>query len=70
MSCVVFDSSGDHLLTAGDKHIRVFYNVVGARAKLESLKLSLKTGNQSSAMKERIQQQMGQIQQFLKRFDN
>jgi WD40 repeat protein len=69
ISCIAFDSTGDQMLTAGDKHIRVFRNVVGAKTKLESLKLSLKTGNLSSTMKDRIQQQIGQLEQFLKTHD-
>jgi len=69
IACVLFDSTGEHLLTTGDRQIRVFHNVVGARIKLNALKTNLKTGNLSSAMKERVQQQINQAEKFLVTFD-
>ncbi|CAB3362887.1 Hypothetical predicted protein [Cloeon dipterum] len=69
ITSLLFDSSGDQLLTSGDRHIRVFHNIVGFKLKLASLKASLKS-NLSSAMKDRIQDQISQTEKFLVKFKN
>jgi hypothetical protein len=67
INCILFDAAGKFVLTSGDKHVRVFHNVAGYHSNLSTLRASLKatTANQSSAMKERIQQQIVEAEKFL-----
>lgn len=51
---VVFDSLGKYVLTAGDKHIRVFHNVTGYYCTITACEEKLKQ-KQTSATKERLQ---------------
>uniref|UniRef100_A0A1B6MB85 Uncharacterized protein n=1 Tax=Graphocephala atropunctata TaxID=36148 RepID=A0A1B6MB85_9HEMI len=66
ISRVLFDSSGDHLLTAGEKHVRVFHNVTGRRVAIASARLRLSTANNSAATKERLESSISAAETFLK----
>lgn len=55
ISSLVFDSSSSFLLTAGDRHIRVFHNVPGKIIQIEDLKAQLKRNLTNSTAKDRIE---------------
>lgn len=62
---ILFDSEGKWLITSGDKHVRVFWNVPGYQMSLQDLtenKLKAKT----EGMKQRIQEQIESIEEILK----
>ncbi|XP_067008811.2 transducin beta-like protein 2 [Anabrus simplex] len=67
ITCLLFDALGKFLLTAGDKHIRVFHNVTGYRTSIASNRAKLRQ-SVSSAQKERIEQQIRECEDFLKNF--
>ncbi|KAJ8042997.1 Transducin beta-like protein 2 [Holothuria leucospilota] len=54
-----FDPSGRYLVTAGDKHLRVFHNVVGYRANITDMEKKLKTAT-SQPMRDRLEMQITQ----------
>ncbi|KAJ8979981.1 hypothetical protein NQ317_013730 [Molorchus minor] len=64
ITCILFDSTGKYLLTAGDKQIRVFHNVTGYRCSIETAREKLKE-SQTSATKERLQKLIVDSQAFL-----
>lgn len=68
ITAVMFDSSGKYVLTAGDKHIRVFHNVTGVRCNITTAKDKLKQ-NQTSATKERLQKVINDGEAFLKEIE-
>ncbi|KAG8252041.1 Transducin beta-like protein 2 [Homalodisca vitripennis] len=63
---VLFDSAGDHVLTAGEKHVRVFHNVTGRRTAIASARLRLSMANNSAATKERLEGIISTAETFLK----
>lgn len=65
ISCVLFDSAGKYILTAGDKHVRVLHNVPGYYATIEDAKLKLQ-GAGTSAMRDRMNAQIKEAKAFLK----
>jgi len=62
---VVFDGTGKYVLTSGDKHARVFYNVPGQKTHIQTLKESLQRNLSNSSARERIQQQINEAEQTL-----
>lgn len=54
-----FDPSGRYLVTAGDKHLLVFHNVVGYRANITDMEKKLKTAT-SQPMRDRLEMQITQ----------
>jgi len=65
ITSVVFDSNSKYVLTAGDKHIRVFHNVPGLRIAVQDLETTLKKQSSNSAAKERIETQIKEAQETL-----
>ena len=65
LTSLIFDKESKWLLTAGDKHIRVFHNVPGYKIKLEELERKYKAATNSS-MRERLSQQISQTEDLLK----
>lgn len=65
ITAIMFDSSGKYVLTAGDKHIRVFHNVTGVHCDITTAKDKLKQ-TQTSATKERLQKVIQDGEAFLK----
>ena len=65
VTSMIFDKENRWLLTAGDRHIRVFHNVPGHQVRLQDLQGKLKTAN-TAAMKERLQQQIEELKSVLK----
>jgi mRNA-capping enzyme len=35
ITCLLFDNAGKYVLTAGDKHVRVFHNVPGLKTAVQ-----------------------------------
>ncbi|KAF7990387.1 hypothetical protein HCN44_000192 [Aphidius gifuensis] len=65
VNCLTFDATGEFLLAAVDKQIKIFRNIPAYRAAIESSKLKLKQ-KQSSATQERIEKIIIENTQFLK----
>lgn len=65
VNCLSFDATGEFLLAAVDKQIKIFRNIPAYRAAIESSKLKLKQ-KQSSATQERIEKIIIEKTQFLK----
>ncbi|XP_058795675.1 transducin beta-like protein 2 isoform X5 [Phymastichus coffea] len=65
IQCLTFDSLGEYLLVAGDRHIKIFRNIPGYRASIESSRKKL-SQKQSSATKERLEKTIADCQKFLK----
>jgi len=63
---VLFSADGQHLFTAGDKHIRIFHNVPGIEINIQELKEVLKRNMSNSAAKERIEKQIKLAEENLK----
>ncbi|XP_066585275.1 transducin beta-like protein 2 isoform X3 [Prorops nasuta] len=61
---IVFDAMGEHVFVAGDKHIKIFHNVTGYRATIESTKRKLQH-KQTSATKERLESTIAECKRFL-----
>jgi len=55
ITSLIFDSSSTLLLTAGDKHVRVFHNVPGKIIQIKELKEQLKRNLSNTTAKERIE---------------
>jgi len=55
VTSMIFDSSSAFLITAGDKHVRVFHNVPGKLMQIEDLKIQLKKNMSNSTAKARIE---------------
>jgi len=55
VTSMIFDSSSAFLITAGDKHVRVFHNVPGKLMQIEDLKAQLKRNLSNSTAKARIE---------------
>ncbi|XP_015115655.1 transducin beta-like protein 2 isoform X2 [Diachasma alloeum] len=64
VSCLTFDASGEYLLVAVEKQIKIFRNVAGYRAAIESAKRKLEQ-KQSSATKERLEKTIADATKFL-----
>ncbi|XP_076647720.1 transducin beta-like protein 2 isoform X4 [Halictus rubicundus] len=64
ITCLAFDALGEYILVAGDKHIKVFRNVTGYRAAVESAKRKL-AQKQTSATKERLEKLIVDNRKFL-----
>jgi len=65
ITSVVFDSNSKYVLTAGDKHIRVFHNVPGLKIAVQDLEATLKKQSSNSAAKERIENQIKEAEETL-----
>ncbi|XP_075220403.1 transducin beta-like protein 2 isoform X4 [Lycorma delicatula] len=65
ITSILFDSAGDYVLTSGEKHVRVFYNVTGRRTAIITAKEKLKASGNSAATKERLQNIINDAEQFL-----
>ena len=57
---LVFDAEGKWLISSGDKHVRVFFNVPGHLMQLEELKEN-KLKAKTEGMKQRIEEQIQSI---------
>lgn len=64
---LIFDSESKWLLSSGDKHLRVFHNVVGFERSLVELKKTLSEAV-TEGHKDRLQQQIKELQTKLKCF--
>lgn len=62
----MFDAAGEYILTAGDKHVRIFHNVTGYKASILAAKNKLQASGNSSATKERLQNTIQEAEAFLK----
>ncbi|RZF40481.1 hypothetical protein LSTR_LSTR000360, partial [Laodelphax striatellus] len=65
INALMFDAASELLLTAGDKHIRVFHNVTGRRTTIATANEKLKQSANSAATKERLQSIIKEAEQFL-----
>lgn len=65
---VLFDAAGAYILTAGDKHVRIFHNVTGHKTRLHSAKTKLNQSGNSQATKERLQKTIETSEAFLANF--
>lgn len=65
ITALLFDSTGKHILTAGQKHIRVFHNVTGYKCAIATAKDKLKQ-HQTSATKDRLESIVSESEAFLK----
>jgi len=55
---LAFTSDSQLVVTAGDRHVRVFHNVPGIRIKIQDLKTALQKNLSNSAAKDRIEKQI------------
>ena len=62
---LLFDSEGKWLISAGDKHLRVFWNIPGYQLSLQDLKEG-KRNAKTEGMKQRIQEQIESAEATLK----
>ena len=60
-----FDSTGKFVLTAGDRHVRVFHNVAHYVATVEVNEVKLKQSGLSAATKERLTELVASSKEFL-----
>ncbi|XP_049803966.1 uncharacterized protein LOC126241467 isoform X2 [Schistocerca nitens] len=65
ITAVLFDSLGKYVLTAGERHVRVFHNVTGYRTFIAATKEKFRQ-SVSSAQKERMTKQIEEAEVFLK----
>ncbi|XP_014298283.1 transducin beta-like protein 2 isoform X3 [Microplitis demolitor] len=65
VSCLTFDASGEYLLVAVDRYIRIIRNIPGYRSAIESAKRKLEQ-RQTSATKERLEKVIADSEKFLK----
>ncbi|KAG7207439.1 hypothetical protein KM043_009082 [Ampulex compressa] len=63
--CLAFDAIGEHILVAGDKHIKIFRNITGYRAAIESARRKLQQ-RLTSATKERLEKLIADNTSLLK----
>ncbi|XP_051155459.1 transducin beta-like protein 2 isoform X3 [Leptopilina boulardi] len=68
ITCLAFDAAGEYLLVAGDRHIKIFRNIPGYRATIESSKKKLEQ-RQTSATRERLEKTILDCKQFLAKMD-
>lgn len=66
---IKFDPLGKLLLTAGDKQIRVYHNLTGYKTTVNIAKNKLKKGGYTTATKERLENQIIESEEFLKKFE-
>ena len=64
---LVFDAEGKWLISSGDKHVRVFFNVPGHLMQLEELKEN-KLKAKTEGMKQRIEEQIQSIKGNLEKY--
>jgi len=62
---VLFDSSGKYVVSAGDKHARVFHNVPGHRTAIQALNETMKKNASNTSVRDRIQMQIKEAEQAL-----
>ncbi|XP_022109650.1 transducin beta-like protein 2 [Acanthaster planci] len=60
-----FDPSNKYLVSCGDRHIRVFHNVVGYRSNIASMEEKIKSSTINKSQKERLQNQITQMRDSL-----
>ncbi|XP_038058199.1 transducin beta-like protein 2 [Patiria miniata] len=60
-----FDSSNKFLVSCGDRHIRVFHNVVGYRSNIASMEKKIKSSTTNKSQKERLESQIAQMRDCL-----
>ena len=65
IKCLTFDSLGEYTLVAGDRHIKIFRNIPGYRASIETARKKL-SQKQTSATKERLEKTIADCEKFLK----
>ena len=65
ISNILFDAGSRWLMTSGDKHIRIFHNVVGYQRTLIELKQTLQDAI-TQGHKDRLEQQIEELKQKLK----
>lgn len=66
---LLFDAESKWLITSGDKHIRVFHNVIGFQKTLVDLKKTLEEAV-AEGHKERLNQQIDELKIKLKQIGN
>ncbi|KAK9512844.1 hypothetical protein O3M35_001171 [Rhynocoris fuscipes] len=67
---LAFDAAGEYILTAGDKHVRIFHNVTGYKAAILASKMKLQSSGNSSATKERLEKTIEEAQAFLQSIES
>ncbi|CAK8697976.1 transducin beta-like protein 2 [Clavelina lepadiformis] len=65
ITAITFDIAGRYLLSTGDKHIRIFHNILGYKEKIIDLEAKQKNLPAASATKERYQKQITEAKQSL-----
>lgn len=65
IKCLTFDSLGEYVVVAGDRHIKIFRNIPGYRASIETSRKKL-AQRQTSATKERLEKTIADCEKFLK----
>lgn len=64
-----FDPLAKYLLTAGDRHVRVYHNVTGYKVAIAVAKEKLSATNQSAATRERLEKLIAENEEFLSSFE-
>jgi WD40 repeat protein len=70
ISSVSFDIGGKYILTAGDKHIRVFHNTMGYKEKIQHLEEAIKKLTEGSAIRQRQQKMLDDAKNALKKIQD
>jgi mRNA-capping enzyme len=68
ITSIRFDDMGKYLITTGDKYVRIFHNIPGYKFTKETAEQKLKQ-TKTSAMRDRIEAQINECNDFLKRFE-
>lgn len=66
---ILFDDEGKYVLVAGDRHVRIFHNVTGQKAILNSARAKIKQPHHNAATKERLQQQITDAEKYIANFN-
>jgi len=70
ITSVAFDIAGKYVLTAGDKHVRVFHNTMGYKEKIRNLEASIKKVSEGSAIHQRQQKMLDDAKKALKKIED
>jgi WD40 repeat protein len=70
ISSISFDIAGKYIITAGDKHIRVFHNTMGYKGPIQHLEGAIKKLAEGSAIRQRQQKMLDDAKNALKKIED
>uniref|UniRef100_U5EHC5 Putative ws beta-transducin repeat protein n=1 Tax=Corethrella appendiculata TaxID=1370023 RepID=U5EHC5_9DIPT len=69
ITSIKFDEFGKFLYTTGDKYVRIFHNITGYKESLLTAQEKLKQ-TKTSAMKDRLEQQIGEYEEIIEKYNH